>query len=174
LQVAKVKRLFNMEPEKEQKRDAAAVHEAMRPREEALDSERAPNSNAKHGQAELPADPNPLKQDNPKRLPTANESKGEKTTSMIPSRPPLPDAGTELELAAGAFKQTLLKTWKPAGELAPRGTFFISGLFEIRGPDASCILEVIATYHPVDRTWASMGWKVRRIRLQSQPPKGGP
>jgi hypothetical protein len=125
-------------------------------------------------QPALPSDPNPLKQDTSKGISPPNNSKDQNFIGTLPLRPALPPADDEMKIVAFTFKNTLQKTWKPAQEEVPRGTFRMAGMFEIRGPTASCILQVQGCYHPVDRTWANIGWKVIRVAKHQQRPRGGP
>lgn len=171
--MAKVRRFFNLETPNLDGENSFSTMAPSGGRVPQADDPRSSSSMAPN-QAELPSDPNPLKQDGSKGVTATGDSKHREFKGTLPPRPPLPDVGEEMKEVVSAFKRTLAKTWKQDGELAPRGCFFISGLFEIQGPKATCILETVAVYHPVERKWASYGYKVRRLRLKHQPPRGGP
>jgi len=173
IQMAKVRRFLSLEtPDLDGENSFSTIAPSGRRVPRTVDSRSSPGTAP--NQAELPPDPNPLKQDGSKTVATTGDSKNREFKGTIPPRPPLPDVGEEMKEVVGACKRTLAKSWKQGDELAPRGCFFVSGLFEIQGPKATCILETVAVYHPVDRTWASYGYKVRRLRIRHQPPRGGP
>ena len=106
---------------------------------------------------------------NSKQSSSATEADARKVPPLLPS---LPQPTSELGSALTAFKQTLAKTWKPAAAPAPRGTFMVSGLVEVRGPKGVCVLDVRAAYHPAESRWVTIGMAVRRAQLRKQSPKG--
>ena len=71
------------------------------------------------------------------------------------------------------FKKTLRSAWRPSlPPHPPRGTILISGLVELSGPKAICLLDVLGTYHPGESRWVSIGTRVRRLQRRVQRPRG--
>ena len=54
-----------------------------------------------------------------------------------------------------------------------RGTIMISGLVELVGTKATCVVDVRAAYHPKENRWQAIGVGVRRLQSKKQSPKGG-
>ncbi|MCJ1478778.1 hypothetical protein MMC13_007462 [Lambiella insularis] len=80
----------------------------------------------------------------------------------------------EMATATTAFKNNLAQHWRYASAPAPRGTFMVSGLVELRGPKGTCVMDVQAAYHPQESRWVAIAIGVRRIQKRKQGPKGGP
>lgn len=93
---------------------------------------------------------------------------------VLPPLPSLPQPGEGLNSAVSAFMRTLAKTWRPAGIPPPRGTFLVSGLVEVRGQHALCVLDVRAAYHPKFSRWEAIAIDIRRVQPRQQAPRGGP
>lgn len=85
----------------------------------------------------------------------------------------LPILGQDMKIAMKTFERTLAKNWKQSALVLERGTFMVSGLVEIEGPKAKCVLDVRAAYHPAESRWVNVGIGVRRMQARSQAPKGG-
>lgn len=96
------------------------------------------------------------------------------SAKIFPIAPSLPQQDGSMFLAFSEFKRTLRRTWKPTPMPAPRGTCFVSGLVELVGPKGTCVLEVMATYHPKENKFVSIGMSVRRAQPRQQGPRGGP
>ena len=87
--------------------------------------------------------------------------------------PAVPKPGTEMSAVTMAFKKNLAKNWKSAEVPAPRGTFMVSGLVELQGSKAVCVMDVRAAYHPRESRWVVVSMGVRRIQRRKQGPRGG-
>ena len=112
-------------------------------------------------------------------IPANAQSQQDAPSSLISSlikrdkglRSPLPEA--DMGSAQSTFKKTLAQKWKPLAMPAPRGTIFLSGLVEVSGSKALCVLDVKAFYHPVEAKWMAMNIAVRRVQLRKQRARGG-
>lgn len=92
---------------------------------------------------------------------------------VLPPLPSIPQPGGGMTSAVTAFKRTLAKTWQPASIPPERGTFIVSGLVELTGSKAICVLDVHAAYHPRESRWVVVSIGVRRVQARKQSPKGG-
>lgn len=95
------------------------------------------------------------------------------SSNALPPLPSLPDPGKDMSIAFKTFKRTLAKTWKSPSIPPERGTFIVSGLIEVEGSKAICVLDVRAAYHPKESRWVAIGVSVRRMQSRKQIPKGG-
>jgi hypothetical protein len=84
----------------------------------------------------------------------------------------LPDPKT-LMLDLSNFRQTFRKSVKPLQVQAPRGTFMVLGLIEIRGTRASMTLNVSAAYDPKQGRYVGLKAAVWNVIEYKQSPKGG-
>ena len=85
--------------------------------------------------------------------------------------PPLPQPGPDYANASRAFKKTLAKKWNRTVDLElPRGTILMSGLLELNGPKAICVLEVKAAYEVRASQWLAVGVGIRREQPRRQTP----
>ena len=94
------------------------------------------------------------------------------TSKVFPPLPPIPQPGGDMSSALVAFKRTLAKTWQSPSTPPERGTLMISGLVELTGKQAICLLDVVAMYHPKDSRWVSVTFGVRRLGKRRQTPLG--
>ena len=92
---------------------------------------------------------------------------------VLPPLPSIPQPGGDMSSALMAFKRTLAKTWHSPSAPPERGTFMVSGLVELTGSKAVCVLDVQAHYHPKDSRWVVVGIGIRRVQDRKQGPKGG-
>ncbi|KAI9811337.1 MAG: hypothetical protein M1827_005497 [Pycnora praestabilis] len=104
---------------------------------------------------------------NPK--PENSVSLRDKLTSL----PSLPAPSQEMSTMLSAFMTKLAVTWKPAKPPPPRGTFLVSGLVEVQGSKAVCVIDVQAAYNPIESKWDQVALKVRRLQPRKQAPPGG-
>ena len=74
--------------------------------------------------------------------------------------------------AVHVFQHSLLRTWKPPRVPPERGSIIISGLVELVGSRATCVLDVRAAYHPKENRWVGIHIGVRRVQAKRQSPKG--
>lgn len=102
----------------------------------------------------------------PKRAPS-------NSTNALPPMPSLPEPGKDMSIAFKTFRRTLARTWKGLDNPGERGTFMVSGLVELEGSKAVCVLDVRATYHPRESRWVAIAIGVRRVQLRKQAPRGG-
>lgn len=79
----------------------------------------------------------------------------------------------DLGSALTSFKNSLLKTWKFPSTPPERGTVIVSGLVELVGTKATCVLDVRAAFHPKENRFVAIGIGVRRLQARKQAPKGG-
>lgn len=79
------------------------------------------------------------------------------------------DFGTALHV----FQHSLIRTWKMPHAPPERGSIMVSGLVELVGSKATCVLDVRAAYHPKENRWVAIGVGVRRLQAKKQAPKGG-
>jgi len=80
---------------------------------------------------------------------------------------------TDFSSALTSFKNSLLKTWKFPHTPPERGTVMVSGLVELVGSKANCVLDVRAAFHPKENRFVAIGVGVRRLQARKQSPKGG-
>lgn len=100
--------------------------------------------------------------------------------SEVPLRPG-PSSSSEdpsplrqhMKTALKAFEMTLARKWKQPPALAERGTCLVSGLVQLEGPNAVCVLDVQASYHLQESRWVTCGVALRRMQLRRQVAKGG-
>ena len=79
------------------------------------------------------------------------------------------DFGTALHV----FQHSLIRTWKMPHAAPERGTLMVSGLVELVGSKATCVVDVRAAYHPKENRWVAIGVGVRRLQSKKQAPRGG-
>lgn len=97
------------------------------------------------------------------------------SSSSLPAFPPLPslpETGEDFNLAFKTFKRVLAKTSKDPPLHGERGVCLISGLVEVEGPKAVCVMDVRAFYHPGDSRWVAIAIGVRRMQARQQYPRG--
>ncbi|KAL8785585.1 MAG: hypothetical protein Q9195_008571 [Heterodermia aff. obscurata] len=130
----------------------------------------------------------------------ANFDEGEETTNSESTPPPAPPsqamsaadiskmstaeqrlyklglrgAMQDLGAALHVFQHSLIRTWKMPKVPPERGSIIISGLVELVGSKATCVIDVRAAYHPKENRWVGVGIGVRRMQAKKQSPKGGP
>lgn len=79
--------------------------------------------------------------------------------------------GDDMKAALKAFEHTLAKNWNQGHLQLERGTFLVSGLVEVVGFKAVCVLEVWAMYHPREAKWGTLALGVRKMRPRNQKPR---
>ncbi|KAK7967902.1 uncharacterized protein PG986_002179 [Apiospora aurea] len=121
---------------------------------------------------------------------TAGSSPPTATTSPDPSGPG-PKAGADPDKKASAkdfygirqmsdhtsgpwqtFKKKFGQTWKPAGNLPPRGSIGVSGLVEVACPTATMTVEIWAFWDPQARKFdpKTIQMRLKPIRMKHQAP----
>ncbi|MCJ1262164.1 hypothetical protein MMC22_002034 [Lobaria immixta] len=104
---------------------------------------------------------------------TSSKRAPSNSTNALPPMPSLPEPGEDMSIAMKTFRRTLAKTWKGPDIPAERGTFLISGLLQVEGSKAVCVLDIQALYHPRESRWVNIVVHVRRLQPRKQIPKGG-
>lgn len=172
LQVARAKAFFNItsKPDTSRQPPPNGFLEFQRSGQRATEQQPHPELGMKGSAAPKPAERGP-EEPSPKHPSSPADLASGKVFPVVPS---LPQPGGSISLAFSEFRRTLQRTWKPTPLPAPRGTCFVSGLVELVGPRGTCVLEVIAAYHPKEQKFVSIGMSVRRAQPKQQAPKGGP
>ncbi|KAI9850854.1 MAG: hypothetical protein M1838_004923 [Thelocarpon superellum] len=93
-------------------------------------------------------------------------------SDLLPPLPgvPRPTTSESMDVALTAFRRNLARTWRPPREYPPRGSFTVTGLVEVAGPDAMLTLDVRAAYDPRTSRWESLGIGIRRVQYRKQGP----
>lgn len=92
---------------------------------------------------EMPAQKSDVGSPKDSAKPTASNSS--KIYQIVPSLPlPHSDIGTAIK----EFKRSMAKNWQIPNTVGERGTFVVTGDIELVGPKGSCVLAVVADYHP--------------------------
>jgi hypothetical protein len=83
-----------------------------------------------------------------------------------------PSLDHDLRTALYAFAKTLTKNWTEPRPVQ-RGACIVSGLVEIEGSKAVCIIDVQASYHIQESRWIELTLGIRRLQPRSLSPRGG-
>ena len=95
---------------------------------------------------------------------TSNDSK---IYGMLPSLPlPHSDIGTSIK----EFKRAMAKNWQIPNTTGERGTFVVTGDIELVGPKGSCVLAVVADYHPREAKYRNIRISFKYIIPRRQRP----
>ena len=146
-----------------------------------VDSPMLPRASAKRSEArpDLPADgtltessTDSLTADAASKPTSDKPSSSGPKQDVLPPLPAVPQLGANTSTAITAFKKNLARTWRPALDYPPRGTFYVSGLVEVVGPKAMAVIDVRASYNPKSSQWEEMVLGVRRLRKRKQVPLG--
>ena len=92
--------------------------------------------------------------------------------SIFPKDAPTLSVGDDMRAALKAFELTLAKKWRQPGVVSERGSVYVSGMVEMLGSRAVCVVDVRATYIPRESRWVAVGVDIRRIQLRKQSPRG--
>lgn len=105
-------------------------------------------------------------------------------SKLYGSLPPLSlESNSDMGTAITEFKRTLAKNWQRPSTHGERGTFVVRGDVEVTGPRGSCVLEVVADYHPREARYMTVGLGVKyylprrqrpRPLLEKEPKKSSP
>ncbi|KAL6715978.1 hypothetical protein ACLMJK_006940 [Lecanora helva] len=103
-------------------------------------------------------------------------SSSDSSSRIHPLLPSLPSLGDENNPSTNAFKRTLARNWRGAypEDFGQRGTLVVTGMVQIDGPKGSCVVDVVAAYHPVEARYTSISCGIRNYRPRVQRPRGGP
>jgi hypothetical protein len=83
-----------------------------------------------------------------------------------------PSLDQDLRTAMNTFAKTLSKNWTEQRPVQ-RGACVVSGLLEIEGSKAVCIIDVRASYHVRESRWIELSLGIRRLQPRGLSPKGG-
>lgn len=76
-------------------------------------------------------------------------------------------------VASEVFKHQMAKNWTPPNTpLMVYGSCLFSGLVELVGSKGFCVLDVHASYHPIEAKWVNISVAIRRTQPRKQGPKG--
>lgn len=130
------------------------------------------NPDFEQGEETTNTDPAPPSATPSKAAPAEDGSKtstAKQKLHNVGMRGTMQDFGTALHV----FQHSLINTWKMPHAPPERGSIMVSGLVEIVGSKATCVLDVRAAYHPKENRWVAIGVGVRRLQAKKQAPKGG-
>lgn len=167
LQVARAKQLLGIESEvKPQSTSTDAVDfqelaKGTKPQGKSSGANARPDANSD----ELSVVPSP-------NLSSADAEKASEAKQRLQSLG-LHGVVTDFGSALTSFKNSLQKTWRFPNAPPERGTIMVSGLVELVGSKATCVIDVRAAFHPKDNRFVSVGLGVRRLQARKQAPKGG-
>ena len=98
-------------------------------------------------------------------------SNGPKIYGILPSLPlPHSDIGASMN----EFKRAMAKNWQIPNTTGDRGTFMVTGDIELVGPKGSCVLAVLADYHPREAKYRSIRISFKYIIPRRQRPMAPP
>ena len=120
---------------------------------------------------------------------TAGKLAGNSKPELPPGHPPIsanqdstkPDDLTPIQkilaepgrVASEVFKRQMAKNWTPPNTpLMVYGSVLFSGLVELVGSKGFCVLDVHASYHPIEAKWVNISVAIRRTQPRKQAPKG--
>ena len=109
--------------------------------------------------------------------PPSKAASSEDTAKMSEAKQRLHNLGVlgaahDLGAALHAFQHSLIRTWRMPHAPPERGTIMVSGLVELVGTRATCVVDVRAAFHPKDNRWVAVGVGVRRLQAKKQAPRG--
>jgi hypothetical protein len=172
---AKVKEIFGADP-KQQKRDQQTTLDGIfritQSRTEGLEKRSDTASAPSTPDSPVPSSETSNK-DAPSRAPTSKSIISESSKDVLPPLPPIPQANEHMSAPVSAFRSTLKRTWRPVAPTVPRGSVIVSGLVEVIGTKAVCVIDVRAAYDPAKSKWEVVTVGTRRFQYHSQAPKGG-
>ena len=103
------------------------------------------------------------------------------SSKIMGSLPPLPQPHSDIGTAITEFKRSIAKNWQLPSTLSERGTFVVTGDVELIGPKGSCVLGVVADYHPREAKYlvVRVGFKHiipkrQLLRPHPEPKKSNP
>ena len=102
---------------------------------------------------------------------SAESASSSDSSRIYGSLPSLPQPGSDIGSAITEFKRTLAKTWRPPSAFGERGTFVVRGQLELKGPTGSCVLEILADYHPGEASYRTLGVAPKYILPYRQRPR---
>ena len=170
LQVARAKQLLGIQPEDKPESTSTDVVDFQQ-LAKASNTQGKPSGAKAEQDAEsnkMPVVPNPPSPN----LSSADAAKVSEAKQRLQSLGLL-GVVTDFSSALASFKNSLLKTWRFPHAPPERGTIMVSGLVELVGSKASCVLDVRAAFHPKENRFVAIGVGVRRLQARKQAPKGG-
>lgn len=95
-------------------------------------------------------------------------SDGSKIYGSLPS---LPQPGSDIVPTVLEFKRTLAKNLRSPDAPGERGTFVVRGDIELKGPKGSCVLEILADYHPREAKYMTVRLNFKYFLPRRQYPR---
>ena len=165
LQLAKLKQYLNADPSSEDDGPQLPVDDIS------IDQlrEKSPSKEPQHRAQmdEMPAQKSDVGSTKDSAKPTP--SNDPKIYGMLPSLPlPHSDIGTSIT----EFKRSMAKNWQIPVTTGERGTFVVTGDIELVGPKGSCVLAVIADYHPREAKYRNIRISFKYMIPRRQRPTG--
>lgn len=99
------------------------------------------------------------------------KSASSEDSKIYGSLPSLPQPGSDIDPAVRAFKRTLAKNWHRPSVFGERGTFVVRGDVELKGPKGSCVLQVVADYHPREARYTTLRLGFKYFLPKRQRPR---
>ena len=98
------------------------------------------------------------------------------SSKLFGALPPLPLPHSDIGTSIKEFKKAMAKNWQVPTITGERGTFVVTGDIELIGPRGSCVLGVVADYHPREAKYKNvrMGFKYIIPRRQRPMPNPKP
>ena len=94
-------------------------------------------------------------------------SNGSKIYQIMPTLPlPHSDIGTSIK----EFKRAIANNWQIPNTFGERGTLVVTGDIELVGPKGSCVLAVIADYHPREAKYRNIRISFKYVIPRRQRP----
>ena len=165
LQLAKIKQFLNI--------DSASSKTSPQFPVDAAKARQLPEDSSKqetqtHTQMNKMSDPKP---DVSSSKGSAESAPSSDSSRIYDSLPSLTQPGSDIGSAVTEFKRTLAKTWRPPSAFGERGTFVVRGQLELKGPTGSCVLEILADYHPGEASYRTLGVAPKYILPYRQRPR---
>ena len=163
LQLAKLKRYFNADPSSSEESPQLPVGDISI---DQLREKRPSKETQNHAQIDkMPAQKSDVGRTKESVKPTS--SNGLNIYEMLPSLPlPHSDIGTSIK----EFRRTMAKNWQIPNTTGERGTFVVTGDIELVGPKGSCVLAVVADYHPREAKYRNIRMTFKYVIPRRQRP----
>ncbi|KAF2204459.1 hypothetical protein GQ43DRAFT_364525 [Delitschia confertaspora ATCC 74209] len=108
-----------------------------------------------------------------------SQSSPSETTSPVPSNDAPSKAPYQITIKVptvdlGTFHRTMVREWKPPKPHIPRGSFIVEGPVKVQGTKGAIIVDVLGIYDPKLKKYTNITMQLRRVKANSQTPRGGP
>ena len=166
LQLARLKQLLNIDSPSS---DTSSQFPVDAVRAGQLQEDNSKQETQPRTQMNKMSDPKPDVGSNKSSAESAPSS--DSSSRLYESLPSLTQPGSDIGSAVTEFKRTLAKTWRPPSVFGERGTFVVRGQLELKGPTGSCVLEILADYHPGEASYRTLGVAPKYILPYRQRPR---